>query len=1198
MAGAFLLGVAMLLGASVPGAQGHAPPPAATPVAANPPLPTPQFRRYGTGDGLPSAGVYAVAQTPDGAVWFGTKGGIARFDGVQFQVFRHAKNDPGSLYDNSIAALLVDRRGRLWAAGLNAGLNRYDAATGRFVHWGHDPADPRSLSNDRVWSLAQTPDGSLWIGTNTGLDRLPPDSRGFEHVDGPLPGGRPGDFGAVGALYADARGRLWIGSDKGVFWRGGDGALHPVPEAGTGQSVSAWRIEGDGDEVRIAAVNGLMVVGKDGFAHRYGAPTIPRTNVMTSIRDAAGRLWVGTQKGLFVQMQAGGPVTPVSDHPVLYGNLPGTWVWQILADREGGVWIALLDGGVAYLAPGWNSFSRFTHVPDDPSSLRDAMATTMARDRDGRHVWVGERRGRVDRLDPVTGQVDHVVSGLTGDVVGMTEDDRRRLWVAVQGALFVCAGAPMRCRKVDLDAVGAERPLEVEPGPDGQMYARTFGRGVFRIDPDTLAATRMPMEQPNDKVLWGSQMTLRDGVFWYASDGGMMRLDAAHGRFEMVPGGPSGQSVDAFTFDPQGIWMANEDSLAHYRYRGGGLVRDRLVDAAHGWPPVSVVDLRVDAHGRVWVFGHDGLWCFDPATGKFRPVGLQDGLTNAEFTRGYALMPNGYLYAPTLGGVAAFDPDRVQDDPGKPHLTITQLSVNTGRGSRLVAASRGVLRMGWRDHRLAVQARAFSYIDPPSTRYCFLLKGFDNGWVDTGNRGEREFVGLTAGDYTLDVHAFANGHWTALAAPLRIHVQAPPWLRWWAWLVYVALAVLLGWAALLGWRRRMAHRHQILLAEQRRSLAEQASAAKSQFLATLSHEIRTPMTGVMGMAELLLATPLNPVQHSYAETMQRSGDLLLKLLNDALDLARIESGKLELEPAPFDPCALVQEIGRLQTGHARAKGLAFDVEIETDLPPRALGDVFRIRQILLNLANNALKFTERGGVTLAVGCYGDELVFSVSDTGPGIPESVQAHLFEPFEQGLSSSPQRRAGTGLGLSICRELALLMGGRIALESRLGEGSTFRLYLPLHAVASATPFAPPAPRTGGGAGRRILLVEDDAIVAAVIRGLLERLGHEVRHAVNGLEALAELAQAPCDLVLMDLDLPGLDGFQVARLIRQHEAPGAHLPIIAVTARTGGDDEARSRAAGMDGFLRKPLTGAQLEEVLAEWAAPAATAVTEDES
>jgi CheY-like chemotaxis protein len=253
--------------------------------------------------------------------------------------------------------------------------------------------------------------------------------------------------------------------------------------------------------------------------------------------------------------------------------------------------------------------------------------------------------------------------------------------------------------------------------------------------------------------------------------------------------------------------------------------------------------------------------------------------------------------------------------------------------------------------------------------------------------------------------------------------------------------------------------------------------------------------------------------------------------------------------------------------------------------------VFRIRQILLNLANNALKFTEHGRVVLGVGCYGQELVYSVSDTGPGIAADVQAHLFEPFEQGAGA--QRRVGTGLGLAICRELAVLLGGRIALESQPGQGSTFRLHLPLQ-ESRAPVTRPPAALPSREAGkRRILLVEDDATVAAVIRGLLERQGHGVRHAINGLAAMAELAQQPCDLVLMDLDLPGLDGFQVARLIRQNEQPGARVPIVAVTARTGGDDEARSRAAGMDDFLRKPLTGAQLADVLARWLAPPAETV-----
>nr|WP_158753010.1 hybrid sensor histidine kinase/response regulator [Dyella sp. S184] len=1184
MRAAFLLCMLILLGASAP-AMGAAAIPALVatgapmPALRADPLPTPQFRRYSTADGLPSTNVYAVVQDRDGAIWFGTKGGLARFDGVDFEVFRHVENDPGSLYNNGIATLQIDRQGRLWAAGLNAALNRYDASTGRFLHWGHDPADPASLASDRVWAVAQTADDSLWVGSAGGLDRLRPDERGFEHMVNPLLGTQPADFGAVAALYVDPQQQLWIGSSHGVFVRAADGQLRRVQSDDPKQRMDAWRIDGDGDEVRIATTDGLMVVGKDGIAHRFAASVIPAIDVMSSVRDNAGRLWVGTKKGLFLQAQAGGPTTAMSDRPVLYGNLPGTWVWQLMVDREGGLWAAMYDGGVAYLAPGWSRFSRFTHIPDDASSLRDSVATTMARGRDGRHVWVGERNGRIDRLDPVTGEVEHVLSGLRGDVVGMTEDAKQRLWVAVHGALYRVTDG--KVDQVDPQGKQIESPLEVEPGPDGQMYVRTFGRGVFRVDPETLVLTSVPLDGPSDKVLWGSQMTLKDGVFWYASDGGMLRLNAAHDRFEMVPGAPTGQSIDAFDFGKDGLWMANADQLAFYRFSGKGVVLDRRIDAAHGWPSVNVTDLRVDTLGRVWVFGHDGLWYFDPRSGHFRSFGLQDGLTNGEFSRGYAYMPSGYIYAATLGGVAAFDPDWVSPQADEPQLSITQVSVRHHGVTQMLPIGEKPLEIGWQDSQLEVEARVFSYVNPSANHYRFRLRGFDSSWVDTGDRGERDFTGLGAGDYTLDVMASgARGTWTHRTTQLRMHVQAPPWARWWAWLIYAVLVALLAWLLLLAWRRRLAHRHQIQLAEQRRSLAEQASAAKTQFLATLSHEIRTPMTGVMGMAELLLSTPLNQQQHEYTDAMQRSGSMLLKLLNDALDLARIEAGKLELEPAPFDPRQLVKEVAQLERGLAQSRHVRFELEIADDLPMLVVGDVLRIKQVLLNLANNALKFTERGRVTLRVQRMDEDLQFSVSDTGPGISEASQARLFERFEQ--EDGPQRRAGSGLGLAICRELVGMMGGSIELQSQLGHGSTFHVRLPL---AEPMPVEPSSSKDAGeDRSYCLLLVEDDTIVAAVISGLLERQGHAVVHVINGLAALAELAQVRFDAVLLDLDLPGVDGFQIARLIRQREQAGPHLPIIAVTARSGSEDETRAHAAGMDGFLRKPLTGEQLAAALAQ--------------
>nr|WP_255682995.1 ATP-binding protein [Dyella sp. 2HG41-7] len=1185
------MGLAFLLSASVPGGPASAASQATAPAAQttahaqdSAPLPTPQFRRYGVQEGLPSSAVYAVAQDRDGAMWFGTKGGIARFDGLHFQVFRHIENDPDSLYNNEIATLVVGKRGMIWAGSLDAGLNRYNPDTGKFTHWGHIPADPQSLASDRVWVIAQTSDGAIWVGTNAGLDRMLPDGHGFEHVVNPLAGLYPGDMGTVESLYADPKGRLWIGTDRGVFRRDADGSFVRIKPADPNQSMDAWRIDGNGDEVRIDTDRGLLMVGADDVARLFGDPVIPHeTNIMTSTRDKAGRLWIGTQRGMYLQTHADGPIIELVNQPLLYGNLPGTWVWQTLMDREGGMWVTLLDGGVAYLAPGWGRFSRFTHIPDDADSLRDSVATTMARGRDATHIWVGEREGRIDRLDPVTGKVEHILSGLNGNVLGMTEDNRHRLWIAVQGALYRYDYVHDRLDLIDPQRKLLDRPLEVESGVDGMMYARTFGQGILRIDPETLEVSEVAMDKPNEKVTLGSQMMLYKDTFWYASDGGLMWFDRARDRFVVVPGVPVDKPIDAFDFDRTGIWLATEDGLSHYRRNGQALVLDRTVDASQGWPSVRAVDLDVDCYGRVWVFSVDGLWRFDPKQNSFYHVGLQNGLANGEFARGYALLPNGYLYAATNGGVVGFDPDK--EDPASvlPTLSVTQITVQhkgVTHGLPLLAEP---VKVGWRDSQLHIQARVFSYINPTANQYRYRLNGFDNDWVDLDNHGEREFTGLRSGHYTLDIMARGSeGGWVQLPTPLQITVQSPPWLRWWAWLLYAVMVAGIAALVMLAWRRRLAHRHRMQLVEQRHQIAEQSSAAKSQFLATLSHEIRTPMTGVIGMAELLLATPLNDTQREYAESMQRASNALLKLLNDALDLARIEAGKLSLDPAPFELRPILQDIVRLQKGAALAKGLSLDMHIQDDVPSSLVGDALRIRQVLFNLVNNAVKFTERGSIRINVKWVSGSLLLDVIDTGPGISETSRVRLFRRFEQ--DEGPQRSIGSGLGLSICNELVSLMGGSMLLDSTLGIGSTFHVRIPLQVVPEAPQTAADIVAPQEGRSLDVLLVEADTVAANAIRGMLEHQGHHVRCVSHGLNALAESALKVSDVIVLELDLPGIDGFQIAQLIRHGEVKGEHVPIVAMTVRGGEADIARGREVGIDAFLHKPLTGAQLAAALQE--------------
>src|SRR5690606_35026204 len=439
------------------------------------------------------------------------------------------------------------------------------------------------------------------------------------------------------------------------------------------------------------------------------------------------------------------------------------------------------------------------------------------------------------------------------------------------------------------------------------------------------------------------------------------------------------------------------------------------------------------------------------------------------------------------------------------------------------------------------------------------------------------------GHYMLDVQArTADRDWSPVQS-LRLTVEPPWWQAPWAVaLTAAAGALLLLWVVHL-YRARLKRRHAWQLNEEKRQLAEQASLAKTRFLATLGHEVRTPMTGVLGMSELLLGTGLDARQRGYADAIRRAGEHLMRLVNDALDLARIEAGKLDLVVQPFDLPALLDEVGGLVEPMARQRGLQFLCHVDAGTPRWLLGDAGRVRQILLNLLGNAVKFTESGSVSMQaapIATGGVRLV--VSDTGPGLNAEQQAHLFRRFEQAEGArTAARYGGSGLGLAICQELAVAMGGRIELDSTPGQGTDFTVDLPLPAVV-----APPATQARPGEGRprdaralRLLLVEDDATVAEVVAGLLRALGHEVVHVPHGLAALGELAGATYDLAVLDLDLPGITGLELARQLR---AGGFRAPLLAVTARADAEAEPLAREAGFDGFLRKPVTGAMLAAAL----------------
>ena len=1163
------------------------------------------LRDYTLANGLPQTMVYAICQDGQGRLWAGTQGGVCGFDGHQFRNLTTAQGLP----DNHVKAVAAAPDGSLWLGHNYGGVSvlRPDGQVRR--------CRPRGLGVPAavrcVWPASTR---TVWVGTEaSGLFRLscgPADtavahfgpgqglpSAAIYHVAPAGPGGQTWVATGAGLVLLDATGRPVSGLPVEV---GQERITHVQVVADT----LLWAATARG----LVRLSGRGTPASPWRARRYGvAEGLCAVPALRVVQDRAGNVWTTTAAGLS-QMAAGARRFRCRASRSAIDSEENN---DLLEDREGNIWF-VHDQGLA-VHPADERFRQYTKADGLPDEEVQAMLPLS-----GGRVWVGTRAGLVELTTTPAGG-----GGATSRRLPLPPDagsryvrclyrDRRGdQWVGTEnGAARYTPSTRQWTYFNQTPGLAGQHVVSMAEDGRGRLWLATSGRGVAVFDP---AASRFKFFNKENglpsNVFW-QVFGDRAGNIWLASDDqGLIRADVAHDTFRRVAGQPAGLSVGSISEDAAGQLWLGTIGRGVLRYAPGS-GRLQAFGPEVGLQSSNPYFVQCDSTGGVWVGTNRGLDYFDPRQGQTCSYGVAEGFLGQEANQNAVrLGRTGQLWVGTVGGLMQYDPARARANRVPPLVHLTGLRLFL----RDTAAAPG-LRLPATLNHLTFDYVGTSLTRPDKVRYEYRLRGFEEEWAGPLTATSATYTNLEPGSYTFEVRAAnEDGVWSARPAEFALTIRPPWWRTWWAYALYLGGFGLVIYGVRAYTRTRERERAERRLEQQALSHLQELDRVKTDFFTNVSHELRTPLTLILGPAEELATDATDPAVRQQGGLMLRNARKLLALINQLLDLSKLEAGALHLLPTAGDAGATTCLVVAAFTSLAESRRILLRCTVPATPVPLVF-DAAKLDEVLTNLIANALRFTPAGGFVMVsvveapatADAPAGNVVLAVRDTGSGITAEDLPHLFDRFYQAShGAEAAQRTGTGIGLALVRELVALHGGTVSVASQPGAGSTFTVRLPRglrpvaaaaagpdttaaaarHTLAAST-IGPPATTEIPAAtatpaeapeAEVVLIIEDNDDVREFIRATLAPAGYRLLLATDGLAGVA-LAQAEVpDLVVSDVMMPGLNGYEVCARLKTDPAT-SHVPVVLLTARSGDEDKLEGLETGADAFLAKPFNPREL--------------------